>query len=195
VDTCLARVEARCTPLEGCERPSQGPHIVALLWRHCSAIGPRIVAPFVALVLQAWRYDKATFHTGKRGVGATSPRGPCGRPAPRAATGRRGGASRPGSRPIAHGESDEAPSSSPRSRGPGRVLSLAPRTRPARRPERPYRPPRHLCPASPHAHLSAAYAMGGRGECVVQAPVQAPAGEEERTDAHAHLAHARRDAR
>jgi len=34
-------------------------------------IGPRIVVPSVALVPKAWSYDKATFHTGKRGVGAT----------------------------------------------------------------------------------------------------------------------------
>jgi len=44
---------------------------VALFWRYRSAIGPQNVALLVALVLQAWRYDRATIHTGKRGIGAT----------------------------------------------------------------------------------------------------------------------------
>jgi hypothetical protein len=44
---------------------------VALFWLYRSAIGPQNVALFVALVLQAWRYDGATIHTGKRGLGAT----------------------------------------------------------------------------------------------------------------------------
>ena len=92
--------------------------------------GPQNVVPSVALVPQAWSYARAPFHTGKRGVGAPMelpfilgavlpvalvpssrwyhrrarrPRRPGVRPAPRAATGPRVGARRPGSWPITGG--------------------------------------------------------------------------------------------
>jgi hypothetical protein len=68
--------------LDGHRQPSWERRRSSLMWRSWpsnglktsrqnSASGPHIVAPCVALALQAWRYDGATFYTGKRGVGAT----------------------------------------------------------------------------------------------------------------------------
>ncbi len=44
---------------------------MALVWYYEGSNGPQNVVPSVALVPQAWSYAGATFHTGKRGFGAT----------------------------------------------------------------------------------------------------------------------------
>jgi len=112
-----------------------------------------------------WSWDHST--VGPRMVPAPRRGGP----APRAATGHRVGGPGCAHSRLRNVRATRSPGVALLD-GSGKNTAAGSARTTARRPERlHHRPPRHLCPASPHEHLSAAYAMGGRGECVVQAPL------------------------
>ena len=137
---------------------SHGSHGKAGLWDHR---GP---SPLSWGRDHGWSWDHST--VGPRMVPAPRHGGP----APRAATGHRVGGPGCAHSRLRNVRATRSPGVALLD-GSGKNTAAGSARTTARRPERlHHRPPRHLCPASPHEHLSVAYAMGGRGECVVQAP-------------------------